>query len=305
MHKHLGEVLVEQAKSAHSRVVIVAPFIKYGAIKRLVDELDVAVQLDVFTRWTPEELVSGVSDIEVWPLISRRQRSGLYLRPGLHAKYYRFDDQALSGSANLTDKGMGWSSVSNLELLILGEAKSFLEFENDLFSTSYRVDDETYSATKTAMEKLASVPQANSQLRDGEDRAGLDGWTPVSRQVQRLYECYQGNDDVVISSVYEDGLTDLAALEMPVNLSSADFVSVVASRLRTLSVVAAIDAAAVQAIDRAQGMELLIKGNFSTPDSAEASWDIWSAWLTHFFPNRYRVKSTVRGPALERSRILR
>ena len=305
MYRDLGEHLVQQAQMARERAVIVAPFIKYGAISRLVGALGPSVRLQVVTRWTPEEVASGVSDLDVWNVVKSRESSELYLRPRLHAKYYRFDSEVFVGSANVTDRGLGWSTSSNLELIVNGDQESLTEFERELLATSIRVDDDIYKAMKSSVEQLSLATEMRPQRDDPEEVVNLDGWTPQSAQVQRLYECYLGNDDLVISSVFEDGRADVSVLAVPEGLDEDDFKAFVAARLQTLAVVAAIDAAASSAVDRIQGAGILAESGHVRPEEAEAAWDIWSSWLVHFFPTRFRIKSTYRGPALERSRLLR
>ena len=46
------------------------------------------------------------------------ERGGSFkLHARLHAKYYRFDDRVLVGSANMTASGLGYRHRGNLEIL--------------------------------------------------------------------------------------------------------------------------------------------------------------------------------------------
>ena len=74
-------------------MLLVAPFIKVGAFQRLLASIADEVSIHCITRWRPEEIAAGVSDLEIWPILRDRPHSRLWLRPDLHAKFYRADAQ--------------------------------------------------------------------------------------------------------------------------------------------------------------------------------------------------------------------
>jgi hypothetical protein len=114
----IGESLTNLCQRAQKELVLVAPFVKADVLDRLLHHINIEVSLTCVTRWHLDEIISGVSDIEVWDLIRERASASLLLRSDLHAKYYRADDECLIGSANLTMAALGWSSRQNLELLV-------------------------------------------------------------------------------------------------------------------------------------------------------------------------------------------
>ena len=59
-----GDMLVEHLSGARTRVLLCAPFIKAGVLKRLLTVIPASVTLDIVTRWRPEEIAAGVSDLE-------------------------------------------------------------------------------------------------------------------------------------------------------------------------------------------------------------------------------------------------
>jgi hypothetical protein len=68
------------------------------------------------TRWTSQDIVSGVSDPDIYPLLEKMEIP-LYVHPTIHLKLYVFSDgSAVQGSCNLTHKGFGWDGVCNNEL---------------------------------------------------------------------------------------------------------------------------------------------------------------------------------------------
>src|SRR5579862_8242725 len=116
--KRIVDELENLCSSAHDELLLVAPFIKYTVLARLVDLTKPSVSVQIVTRWLPQDIKAGVTDIEVWDIVKVRRRTRLRLRQDLHAKYYRADDRCLIGSANLTLAALGLSAAPNLELLI-------------------------------------------------------------------------------------------------------------------------------------------------------------------------------------------
>jgi hypothetical protein len=95
--------------------LVICPFIQLGALKRLLNQFESVAELQVVTRWNPMDLVTGVSDIEIFPYLNEL-RIHLYAHKSIHLKLFAFvDGTAIVGSGNLTNAGMGWSETSNVE----------------------------------------------------------------------------------------------------------------------------------------------------------------------------------------------
>ena len=127
----VGVLLLKACASARRQLVVCAPFIKAAVIERVMRATNEEVVIEVFTRWRPDEIAANVSDTQVLSLVANRGGS-VYLCDRLHAKYVRFDERALIGSANLTSAALGWSASPNLELLIevLAEHPARVVLEN-------------------------------------------------------------------------------------------------------------------------------------------------------------------------------
>ncbi|MFM6208190.1 phospholipase D family protein, partial [Planktothrix sp.] len=108
----IGEQLQNLCLNAQVEIIIAAPFIKASILKKLLDSIKSGLPIKCVTRWFPEEVLAGVTDLEVWLIIESYPNSSLWLRNDLHAKYYRADQQCLIGSANLTANALGWSHHS-------------------------------------------------------------------------------------------------------------------------------------------------------------------------------------------------
>ena len=82
---NIGLMLEELCQSARMELVLIAPFIKQRVMQSLLRHIDGDIQLTCITRWRPEEIKIGVSDIGVWDAVKGFPRSRMLLRPDLHA----------------------------------------------------------------------------------------------------------------------------------------------------------------------------------------------------------------------------
>lgn len=88
---------------------VVSPFIKLDALAQLLGLGAWAQDIKFVVRWRSEDLVSGVSDLDVYPFL-RERGVRLYASPRLHMKLYVYESNwALATSANLTRRGLGFA----------------------------------------------------------------------------------------------------------------------------------------------------------------------------------------------------
>ena len=114
-----GDAIIKLIENASDRLVIVAPYIKSATTQRLLASIpNTVAELTCITRWLPEDIASGVCDIEIFDDILNVRGGRLLVHPHLHAKYYSNGHQTLVGSANLTSRGLGWYTPANVEILI-------------------------------------------------------------------------------------------------------------------------------------------------------------------------------------------
>lgn len=92
-------------------------------MKKLLDSAPHGVNKTVYVRWRMQDLLCRATDPEIFDVAKNHQARLLY-HPGLHAKAYITDSDALVGSANATGPGLGMTSRSNLELLVPADASS-------------------------------------------------------------------------------------------------------------------------------------------------------------------------------------
>ncbi len=197
-------------------VVIASPYIKEDSLQRLLDISSQVLSLTCVTRWSPTDLRAGVSDASAREIIVKRGGSFL-LHPALHAKYYRFDDEVLIGSANLTGSGLGLVANPNLEILFPpSNAFNLLEFERILLSKSRIVTDSEY-------ERWTSIP-VKTQSPVVVPESLILAWRPMTRDPEDLWLVYsEKQEDDLPEEILKKIDYDLSAVLAPPNLDHSTF----------------------------------------------------------------------------------
>ena len=289
-----GDLLLSAASAANREVLLVAPFAKAVVIERILGVLPIGVPVSIYTRWRPLEVASGVSDLEVFDLAERRSHTALYLCDTLHAKYYRCDDCVLLGSANLTQKGLGWAAQSNLELLIEVPWSTELsrDFERRLSRESIPANRELQSLVRVAALALPQQQQPETTVSQATASSIADDeWLPLTRRPEVLFRAYVGEHAELTTALWGQASTDLARLRIPGSLDKTTFLLMVRASLLQRPIVVAIDSFVRTPRRFGEVRELLskhLKEVASTRDPTEA-WQTTLRWLMYFFPDRYRV----------------
>lgn len=296
-----GQQLEQICSSAKYELWLVAPFVKLLTLTQLLEKVQSNVALNCVTRWRPEEIIAGVSDLEVWLLLRNRPLSSLWLRHDLHAKYYRADDHCLVGSANLTQTALGWSTHPNLELLIPASADNpILQlFEQELNYKSIQVDDNLYEQMRSTVEKLRqshpdlvwTYPDQELNLFVDEIPRTLDSqrWIPTLRTPDNLFLAYTGQKDRLTAASWESAQRDLMAFDVPTYLTKATFNAYVGSLLLQMPIIQCVDEM-LRTPQRFGSMSQLLKGLPCAEDpefDADRAWQTLMRWLRYFLPNRY------------------
>lgn len=280
-----GDTLVTACARATSRIVLAAPFIKEHVIRRLLHAIEPSCEVIVVTRWRPEEIKAGVSDLGVFPYLVE---SGSQLKTcsNLHAKYYRMDQTCWIGSANLTSTALGWTSNPNLELLIQVRASRLAQFEHDLLASSYEVDQSIFLSMTEAVACLPDIAPIEGATISESD--GMPDWWPQVRHPEQLFDFYSGSPNVTTAN-RQAALIDLAYLKVPAGLDSSSFKSLVGAILLQAPTVQALDQFAD--VPRRFGEVTDFIGKHFREDLAAAEldtmWQTMMRWLRHFLPGRY------------------
>lgn len=295
-----GDGILELVTTANDRVVIAAPYIKSPTLRRLLDAVPETVSECIcVTRWLPEDIASGVCDLEILDDIAGARGGRLLVHPHLHAKYYSNGRDSLVGSANLTARGLGWHTPSNVELLVAlpVEFAGLAEWEHSLLSSAVQATEELRDRIRRQADDLKQ-DETPRLLPEVEDVAATEAeqklWVPQCPTPDRLWQVYRGRGvDTMVSSAFEAAQEDLAALSPPQGLTQDLFTAYVAGILKQMPLLAEIDKLAVAGLTDTKAYEFLadsLGGTFVEEDHAQV-WRVVKLWLVHFFPGSYRLET--------------
>ena len=203
-------------------VFVAAPFIKHDTLRRLLDLIDPDAKLNCVSRWRRREIASGVSDRECRELVV--ERGGAFrLHQSLHAKYYRFGNVVLIGSANLTSAGMGYSQWPNLETLCAPrDGFHWGQLEARLLSESYLLGDAEYLRWQQIEITGRNIGYASRD--EGPSEPEPVGWEPRTREPGHLWMAYRGSEqEIPGDDERRAALTDLEEVGLPPGLDRQDF----------------------------------------------------------------------------------
>ena len=196
-----------------SSLIIAAPYIKADALAKVLADVRPAASLVCITRWHPNDLAVGASDVECRAIVTKRGGS-FRLHPSLHAKYYQIDDVVLIGSANLTSSAMGWAPHSNLEILCrAGDDFDARSFQQELLKGSREISDDEFAR----WEAIVKI-NTRSSTTSGEQPM-LGSWRPKTRDLKHLERAYRDRGDEIASpDEQEAARRDIRALSIPPTL---------------------------------------------------------------------------------------
>lgn len=297
-----GDAVLELMRNATSRVIIVAPYIKSATIRRLLDTTpDTVSEWDCITRWLPEDIVSGVCDLEIFDDITKIPGGRLLVHPHLHAKYYSNGRETLVGSANLTSRGLGWYTPSNVELLVAlpVDFLGLADWESALLNSAVEATEQLREQIRIQAAQLKQTrpmycpPEVEDE--PGEEKAGVL-WVPQCPTPERLWEVYRGRGvETMVESAFEAAQDDLLALSPPQGLTEDLFTAYVAGILRQMPLLIEIDRLASTGLTDTKAQELLfdrLRGDTEGIDVYAQIWRIIKLWVVHFFPESYRLETS-------------
>ena len=217
-----GDAVVELVQNATDRLVIVAPYIKSATIRRLLASIpDTVSKLTCITRWLPEDIASGVCDLEIFDDILSVQGGRLMVHPHLHAKYYSNGRETLVGSANLTSRGLGWHTPANVEILVAlpADFPGLASWESMLLESAIDATEQLRQQLRVQADQLkqaGSLHHAPEVEPESEEQEGVALWVPQCPVPERLWEVYCGGGaETMVSSAYKAAQDDLEALSPP------------------------------------------------------------------------------------------
>ena len=296
----LGRRLEALTAMAQDEVVLVAPFIKRVTLQGLLERLPPATPLLCVTRWRIDELACGVSDLDIWLDLVARGNAELLLIRDLHAKYYRFDQEVIIGSCNLTNAALGCRQPSNLELAVaLKATPEATAFEAEIAAAGLPATQDMYEAIRRILESMPSVPapttSSDSETADTlqPEETSLDSiaewahWLPSCRVPGALFDAYAGRFDDLTQATQAAAIADLRSIAPPAGLSRTQFHAFVAGTILSSPVLAKLAAFARTPRRFGEMRELVQK--LTQSSSATTDWQAVMRWLLYFSPDRFSM----------------
>ena len=122
---------------------VLCPFINTELIEKLLLEQEEVV---IVTSWRKDHLLSGVSSLSLFELVSKHPKWTLRINDRLHAKVFtRSFEDMLFGSANLTYKALEDKSSSNFEVMNYAKCTQKDELEIlEIINQSLQITESEY-----------------------------------------------------------------------------------------------------------------------------------------------------------------
>lgn len=282
----LGDAVLAAARGATRRALLCAPFVKTGVFEPLLEALAPDVEIELYTRWRPDEVAAGVSDTGVLALLEARGGRTFLCDP-LHAKLFAFDDVALVGSANLTAKALGWGPNPNLELMleVPADTAAVGELEREL----RRAAVPATAAIAEEVERVAALlqPAPVPPLPPPAPEAEPAIWHPHLREPRDLFVAYRGDSERLSRQSQAAAAEDLSRLELPPGLDRPAFEAVVGTRLMQEPVVQQVDELLTESRRFGEVRDLLSGSLGLQREEASYVWQTLMRWMLHFLPARY------------------
>ena len=296
-----GHAVLNLIEKSTDRLIIAAPYIKSPTIRRLLKVVpNTVTRLICITRWLPEDIASGICDIEIFDDILGKQGGQLFVHPHLHAKYYTNGQQTLVGSANLTSRGLGWHMPSNVELLVTLPAAlpGLAEWESRLLTSAIEATDHLRQQIQAQADMMKYENTVNHTPEVEEETEELDSpslWIPKCPVPERLWEVYRGSGtDTMVSSARQAASDDLRTLSPPQGLNKELFIAYIAGILRQMPLLAELDKLAIVGLTDTKAHEFLadhLDSKHGIENDHVHHWRIVKLWLTHYFPEDYILET--------------
>ena len=293
----IGDRIRTLFSSTPGRATVIAPFIKVNALRSLLSILPTSTYVRCVTRWLPQDIAQGVSDLEVLDIIEERGNSTLTLVDNLHAKIYIADDTCLVGSSNVTSTGFGDTQHGNLEVLVETNVD-----DPGVATTLDEIEQRERVATRELADRLRMAVEHS--LASHIALSPLSDWIPFSFKPERAYSLYSQNDSRALVDMLIEAdrivLQDVFNANIMPGKSESEFSEHIREKLAQIPEAGSL---LRDSVDKSITSEDLYD-HFSQYDvEGFSERDLWRAfvnWMTYFFPDDL-MKQEITEIALRRA----
>lgn len=150
-----GEAVKTLVRSATTEVAIVSAFAAVGASETILRCIAPGVRRkELHVRWCVEDLLCGISDLGVYE-VCKEYGFAMFMQPALHAKFLITDRKhVLLGSANMTGRGFGFHSQSNVEAgMVTDPAAAEIRTLEGIMAQSILITPDLFDRIRTFVER--------------------------------------------------------------------------------------------------------------------------------------------------------
>ena len=227
LFEHLRKYLLNA--STHETIFLFVPYVQAGVLAKLLDNIGNKVVL--VTTWEPTDLLSGSSDLAVYPYC-RERGIALYVSEMLHLKVYSVGlDSAIVATGNISRRGLmpegNYEAAADVECLT-NEDRLFFE---TIRANARLVNDYIYVELKNWVVHNATDAPKSPALSDIIPALNRDDFLvsalPMTRNVNTLAAGYAriraGQEPAPSRAVSACIFHDLANYSVPMGLSDGEF----------------------------------------------------------------------------------
>lgn len=223
--KQIYSGICDFLESAHSEIIIFSPYINPSVLKNILPNTN--VNISIITTWKLSDLWFGSSSLETFTYANGNSIK-LFINNRIHLKACLVDwKKCISGSANITQNGLGLSSNYNFEL---NSKNDHIDSETSLYLRSIIAESKLvtvsmYEEFKKALEKLPNVPKMPKVEDDlgAIDNDFLISVLPMSYNINTMYLLYDNNYETDNEEEMNCALHDVALYKVPKDLARNDF----------------------------------------------------------------------------------
>lgn len=217
--------LCDLLEDVESEIVIFSPYINPSVLNTILP--DTTATISVVTTWKLKDIWFGASSLETYTY-AKNNKIKLFINNRIHLKVYVVDwKRCISGSANLTEKGVGLSPNYNYELNAKHDG---IDVETSIYlrsiiAGSKLVTEDVYKEYKKALLELPDKPKF-PDVYSGFDVVRdyfLISSLPMSLSINSMFTLYSNDYETDKEEELNCALHDIALFNIPRGFSRSEF----------------------------------------------------------------------------------
>jgi hypothetical protein len=218
----LGDAITSFIDSSHT-LEIFSPYIKKQTLSLLLDECNVCTK--VFVRWEPKDILSGSSDLDIYPYLKSKGIC-LFRNRRLHLKAYLNTNCCIITSANISSRALNLPINNNynyelgtiLKNITVADRMYFKIIENE----SILITDDIYGQIKMQLDEIETIKSDDFEINiQPPDKDFLVSSLPMSYSVSDLIK-YYFSIDLANETEVDCLIHDLAIYGIPMGLGKSE-----------------------------------------------------------------------------------